>query len=101
MAKHEERVLCQTPTFGKKGTSIPRWKFEFVRANILKNVPKNVRGIEFRELIAALKGSISQADQKRIGSLEWHAVTVKLHLEVIGELQRLNGAKPQRIRRIQ
>jgi len=33
----------------------------------------------------------------RLGSVGWHTTTVKLNMEVKGELQRLSGVNPQRL----
>jgi len=100
MAKNEAKVLCETPTPTKKGTRIPQWKFHAVRAAIRKVVPRSKEGIEFRELPELVEQALSPDDCRNLGSITWHTVTVKLHLEVIGEIERIPGSKPQRIRRV-
>lgn len=94
------KVLCETPTTGKKGTRIPKWKYDAVRAAIRKIVPRSKEGIEFRDLPNLVKEALSAEAVDSLGSVSWHTVTVKLHLEVIGELERVVGAKPQRVRRV-
>lgn len=98
MASHETKVLCLTPTPGKQGTRIAQWKYDTLRRAIRKAVPKNKTGVEFRKLPELVRPFLADDELKKLGSLTWYAVTVKLHLEVIGEIERVPGAKPQRIR---
>lgn len=100
MAKHEAKVLCETPTPDKDGTRIPKWKYDAVRAAILKVVPRSEDGIAFRELSDLVAQALSTDARRNLGSIAWHTVTVKLHLEVIGEIERIAGCNPQRIRRM-
>jgi len=100
MVKTEAKVLCETPTPGKAGTRIPEWKYNAVRAAIRKVVPRGKNGIEFRELPELVEDALSADARQTLGSVAWHTVTVKLHLEVIGEIERISGSKPQRIRRV-
>jgi hypothetical protein len=94
----EERILCNTPAFGKKGTRIPKWKYDALRAAIRKVVPRNREGVEFRKLAGLVKAALPPDVRERIGSIPWHTITVKLHLETIGEIQRIPARGPQRIR---
>ena len=100
MAKLEAKILCETPTPGKEGTRIPKWKYDVVRAAIRKVVPRTKEGIEFGELPGLVQQTLSAENRERLGSITWHTVTIKLHLEVIGEIERIAGSKPQRIRRL-
>ena len=99
MSNHEPKVLCSTPTPGKHGTRIPKWKYELVRAAILDIVPDDETGIEFKGLPALIEERLSEDDLQRLGSLGWYTTTVKLDLEVRGEIERIPGVKPQRLRR--
>lgn len=92
-------IECETPTPGKKGTRIPKWKYDAVRAAILKVVPSRQEGVAFRELPGLVAGTLSATDRRDLGSVTWHTVTVKLQLEVSGEIERVPGATPQRLRR--
>lgn len=96
----EVKVLCQTPTPDKQGTRIPQWKFNALRRAIFKVLPRSRTGIEFRELPSLVEQVLAAQDRRRIGSVTWHTVTVKLHMEVIGDIERVPGARPQRIRRV-
>lgn len=98
MARSEPKVLCETPTPGREGTRIPTWKYDAVRAAIRRVVPRRREGIEFRTLPGLVQQALPSEVRERIGSIAWHTVTVKLHLEVIGEVERIPGSRPQRIR---
>jgi hypothetical protein len=100
MATRIEKVFCRTPTPGKQGTQIERWKYDAVRTAIQHVVPTSKRGIEFRRLAPLVAATFSAEIHKRIGSIRWYTVTVKLHMEVLGEIERIAGSKPQRIRRL-
>jgi hypothetical protein len=69
LAKDEAKVLCQTPTPGEKGTRIAKWKYDVVRAAMLKAVPDDETGVEFKRLAALVKKHLSEADLQRLGSL--------------------------------
>ena len=38
MSSDERKIVCQTPTPGKKPTRIAKWKYDLVRSTILKVV---------------------------------------------------------------
>lgn len=98
--KQPEKVLCRTPTAGKKPTRIDTWKFDTVRKAILAVTPQAEPGILFTDLTKKVAGKLSKADQAKIGSLMWYVTTVKLELEVRGELRRVRGVTPQRLIRV-
>ncbi len=100
MAKSvEPKVLCQTPAPGRKGTQIAEWKYLAVRKALLRAIPKHPKGIAFDDLPERVEKLLSPDHRARLGSVVWYTVTVKLHLEVIGEIERLPGVSPQRLRR--
>ncbi len=96
----EPKVVCETPTPGKQPTRIPKWKYDLVRAAILKAVPADEQGVEFRRLADLVERSLDPADLEKLGSVSWHTTTVKLDLEVKGEIERVIGSTPQRLRRV-
>lgn len=97
----EEKVRCVTPTTKqKRGKGIARWKYDLLRNAIRKVVPKNKEGVEFRKLYDLVAGELSAEERKNLGSLPWYTTSVKLHMEVIGELERVPDAHPQRLRRV-
>jgi len=99
MKKGEDKVECRTPTPGKSSTRIGKWKFNLVRDAILKAVPRDGAGVEFRKLPSLVNKQLAAADRARLGSVPWYTTTVKLEMEVRGEIQRIPESKPQRIRR--
>lgn len=95
----EEKVICETPTPGKQPTRIDRWKYDVVRRAILEAVPKDGEGLAFRDLPAEVAKRLSTDERSRLGSVPWYTTTVKLDLEVKGELRRVQGVVPQRLLR--
>ena len=94
----EEKVPCRTPTAGRSGVvNLARWKFDPVRAAILKAVGDE--GITFKDLPKAVAGLLDPALKTKLGSIGWHVTTVKLELERRGEIARVPGVSPQRLRR--
>lgn len=84
----EDRVSCRTPTPGKKGvTRIPKWKFDCIRKAILEILQENE--IQFVQLTDTIRNRLSSNELEKMGSLGWHVATVKLELEVRGEIRRL------------
>ncbi|NIS83219.1 MAG: hypothetical protein GTO14_24135 [Anaerolineales bacterium] len=100
MAEEHPMFLCLNPTPGKHGTRIPKWKYDLIRHAILKVVPKNDEGITFKELPSLIEKTLTELDQHRLGSVSWYTTTVKLDLEVRGEIERIPGMRPQRLRRL-
>lgn len=98
MKTKEPKVMCLTPTPGKQGTRIDRWKYDTLRRAIRKAVPKNKAGVEFVKLPELVRTFLAGDELKKLGSLMWYVTTVKLHLEVTGEIERVPHSKPQRVR---
>ena len=92
-----DKIVCRTPTPGKLPTRIDRWKYDVVRAAILEAIPRGPRGVEFRQLSGLVHERIPTRDRERLGSVPWYVSTVKLDLEVRGEIERLPGSRPQRL----
>ena len=93
----EPRTQCKTPTPGKRPTSIPTWKYQAVRAAILDVVPTQAPGVAAKALPELVSERLDADVLAKLGSLTWHTTTVKLNMEVIGELRRLPKIKPQRL----
>ncbi len=84
----DDRVVCRTPTPGKKGiTRIPSWKFDCIKLAILACLQETQ--IPFAELTDTVRKCLSSEELNNMGSLGWHVATVKLELEVRGEIRRL------------
>jgi len=93
----EEKVLCQTPTPGKKPTRISKWKYDLVRSVILASIPET--GIEFKRLPQLVERKLTSGEMESLGSVSWYTTTVKLDMEVKGEIERVPGSNPQLLRR--
>lgn len=95
----EDRIACRTPAEGRDGTSnIPAWKFHLLRDEILTVLgAAGADGMLNKDLRGAVEPQISAADRDRLGKLGWHLVTVKLEMEVRGEIKRLDAKGPLRI----
>ncbi len=100
MPKDEvERVACRTPAEGRVGTSnIPVWKYDAVstaiRAVLDEAGPDGMLNKDLRDAVGA---RMSADDLANLGKLGWHVVTVKLEMEVRGDVVRLPGKGPMRI----
>lgn len=99
MAETEGKVICQTPTPGKKPTHIAKWKYDLIRSKVLEIIPENAYGVEFTSLAGGVAALITKEQQQRLGSIPWYTTTVKLDMEVKGEIERVTGSNPQRLRR--
>lgn len=95
----EVRIACRTPAEGRDGvTNIPAWKFDVLRAAILKVLGEvGPEGMANKDLRDAVGAELSAEDLARLGKLGWHVVSVKLELEVRGEITRIPGKGPLRI----
>lgn len=94
-----EKVVAETPTPGKQPTRIDKWKYDLVHDAILAVVPADENGVEFSQLAQLVEAHLSPADLEKLGSVSWYTTTVKLDMEVKGEIERIPGSKPQRLRR--
>ncbi|MEX3017734.1 DUF6958 family protein [Gymnodinialimonas hymeniacidonis] len=94
-----ERVACRTPAEGKGGTSnIPVWKYDAVSAAIRAVLEDaGAEGMLNKDLRDAVGARLSADDLENLGKLGWHVVTVKLEMEVRGEVVRLPGKGPLKI----
>ena len=94
----DARVVCETPTPGKKPTRIHRWKYDLLRRIILDILSNGEDGVEFRSLPVLIEARLCAEQRAKLGSVSWYATTVKLDMEVKGDIERVPGSKPQRLR---
>lgn len=86
----QDRIACRTPANPAAATRIPRWKHDLLRGHILQlEREAGPDGLLFSGLADKVAA--------RLGSVSWHATTVKLEMEVAGELSRLPGPGLQRL----
>jgi len=96
---NDAKTTCRTPTTGRNGvTRIPTWKYLAVRTAILDVVREAAdSGIAFSKLGEAVQARMSSDDLAKLGSVGWHVTSVKLNMEVEGELKRMEVKGPQRL----
>jgi hypothetical protein len=94
-----EKVLCRTPTPNKKPKYISKTKFEPVHRAIIRVTPKRGQGILFTDLFDLVAEKLTPRELQDLGNVSWYVTTVKLELEVRGELERVPKVVPQRLRR--
>ncbi|MEM8874640.1 MAG: hypothetical protein AAGD32_10310 [Planctomycetota bacterium] len=90
------KVACRTPTPGKTPTNVDAHKFNLVRDAILDVLRE--AGDDGVAFMADLPDAVGARLTEDIGSVGWYTTTVKLELEVRGEIERVPGSKPQRLR---
>ena len=91
------KIICRTPTQGRSGvTRIPKWKYDCVKAAILGAFDQAPHGrVQFKNLADMARLHLTEDQLTNLGSVKWHVTTVKLNMEVEGELCRVPGLKPQ------
>ncbi len=87
------------PEAGKQGTKIDVAKYEAMKAALLAVVPATGDGVRFMDLGEAVEPHLP-AELFANASISWYVVTVKLDLEARGLIERVPGARPQRVRRV-
>ncbi|MEO0618779.1 MAG: hypothetical protein AAFZ01_05810 [Pseudomonadota bacterium] len=69
-----------------------------VRTAILNAVAASgEEGLAFQDLREAVRVRLSEDTLTNLGSLGWHVTTVKLELEVAGDIKRMARTTPQRL----
>lgn len=92
--KPNERITTLHPA-GKSGANILKTKYEAVASAILDALADGELAFQ----------SLTEAVQQRLagnfeGSISWYVTTVKLDLEARGQIERIAGSSPQRLRRV-
>ena len=94
----EPRTICRTPTPDKKPTSVPSWKFDLLSQEIKSVVASaGADGFLFSKLAETVAKRLAPDALEKLGSVGWHVTTVKLEMEVRGDLKRVSGSNPQRL----
>jgi hypothetical protein len=100
MKPSEELIICRTPTPGKKPTRIKKWKFNLVHDLVLEIVKNSKEGVLFKDLSFLVEKSMDPNTLQKLGSVPWYTTTVKLEMEVQGEIKRIPGSNPQRLQTV-
>tara|TARA_B100000676_G_scaffold313312_1_gene393294 strand:- start:4900 stop:5250 length:351 start_codon:yes stop_codon:yes gene_type:complete len=93
----EERVECRSPTPGRQGVRILRWKYQWVADALLAEIPATGEGVLFRDLPGRVARHLGPERVQRLGSVNWYVTTVKQDLEARGVIRRLPVAGSQRL----
>lgn len=89
-----DKIACRTPAIGRDGTTnIPAWKFDCIRQAILEELSQ--ADYLWSELTERVRARLTSEELAAMGKLGWHVVTVKLELEVRGEIRRTSDKSPQ------
>jgi hypothetical protein len=94
-----DRIQTRHPDPAKSMPRIERDVYDAFRTAILAVAPPKGDGVPFQDLPRLVKGQIPAGINQRIGSVGWYVTTVKLDLEARGEIERIPGSRPQRVRR--
>ena len=99
MPETAEFVTCHSPDSDKEPVDIEKWKYDLVRHAILANVPDDDIGIMLKQLRPLVRNFLTREQRQQVGRVAWYTMTVKLDLEARGEIVRIEGMRPQYLRR--
>jgi hypothetical protein len=85
---------------GSRGFAVTEEKYEPIRKAILASLPRSDKGIDFKELVAAVAARVPQELYPKAGSVSWYTKVVQLDLEAKGIVERVPGVTPQRVRKV-
>jgi hypothetical protein len=94
----QDRIQLTHPDPTKQHPKIERVKYDAFHEALLEVIPANEEGIPFGSLNDAVL-EVNPSLQE-MGSVGWYVTTVKLHMEAIGEIERVPQSSPQRVRRV-
>ena len=97
----EDKIQLKHPDTTKVAPRISAAKYEAVRAAILDLVAEGEASVPFVGLADKVAALLPPPVLQDLGSVGWYTTAVKLHLEANGEIERVPGAQPQRLRRVQ
>jgi len=99
MSASADFVTCHAPETDKEPIEVEKWKYDLIRHAILANVPNDDVGIMLKQLRPLVRNFLTRQQRDQVGRVAWHTMTVKLDLESRGEIMRIEGMRPQYLRR--
>ena len=93
-----DRILTLNAT-GARGVNIGRDKYETMKKAILEVITSDREGTPFKDLSKLVKPLLPGMGFPPEASVSWYTTVVKLDLEARGLIERVSGARPQRVRR--
>ena len=97
----EEMVVCRAVDRKGEPVLLERWRYDLLKQAILNVVPADDIGLMYKQLTPAVRANLSRADRQRLGTLHRDTTLVKLDLEFHGDLERIEGMRPQYLRRVE
>src|SRR5262245_46157606 len=94
----EPMIQLYTVNGGKPSAQIPLRRYEAMQKAILKVLKNKPEGLGFPDLAYEVSQRLPLWWTREGWDELWHATNVKLHLEYLGQLERVPGAKPHRVR---
>ena len=85
---------------GKGGFAVTSEKYDPIRKAILSCTPKKKDGIAFDDLCERVGARVPKSLFPRAGSVSWYTKVVQLDMEARGEIARVSGATPMRLKRL-
>jgi len=98
MDETEERIQLRHPDPTKAMPRIIKARYKIVRAAILEAIPPGEEGLPFRELAGRVAAQLTPESLAQVRAIGWYTTSVKLDLEGRGEIERVPGSRPQRLR---
>lgn len=94
----EEKFQLLHPE-GKQAPRIDRGKYDLLRATLLELIPSDDEGVPLAPLSDRVAAALTPEQLASLGKVGWHTMAVKMDMEARGEIERVPGATPQRLRR--
>lgn len=94
----EEMIQLYTVNGGKPSAFIPVRRYEAMRKALIAALRKAPDGLGLVDLAERASQHLPAWWTREGWDEMWHTTSVKLHLEHLGELERVPGAKPHRVR---
>lgn len=70
-------------------------KYDQIHTAIVDAIPDGSDGLAYKDLVTAIREALPDFE----GSVSWYVTTVKLDMEGRGEIERIAGVSPQRLRK--
>ena len=94
----DESIQLYTVNGGRPSAVIPLKRYEAMRKAILKVLKSQPDGLTLHDLAKGASQELPMWWTREGWDEMWHTTGVKLHLEYIGELERVPKASPHRVR---
>ncbi len=94
-----DTIEALNPKPGTGVTRVNKERYDATRRALLAVIPRSKSGVPFGDLPDLVMEQLPNQTLPGGGSIMWHVTTIKLDLEARGLIERVEGAKPQRVRR--